>query len=86
MGRTNGRYNAEYPIGTKVRVVDTAELELFSKEWTLHHPLKPEQISFGGHEAEVLNVYFYHGGYELYELSGVMGIWHEQCLQAVGEG
>lgn len=85
MGRTKGSYNPEFPVGTKVRVVNSGELELFSKRWTYHHPLESEQLRFGGYEANVVSVSFYHGGDELYELSGVPGVWHEECLQTITE-
>jgi hypothetical protein len=45
--------------------------------------LEPEQLRFADKIAKVKSVGFYHGGDELYELKGVPGMWHEQCLRAV---
>jgi hypothetical protein len=42
-------------------------------------------LLFAGHETRVKNVFFYHGGDELYELDNVPGIWHEQCLKDASE-
>ena len=81
MGQTKGKYNPEFPIGTRVRILDKPDLELFSRRWAYHHPLESEYFQFGGREADVVNVTFYHGGDELYELSGVPGVWHEECLR-----
>jgi hypothetical protein len=32
----------------------------------------------------VKDVGFYHGGDELYQVAGIPGTWHEECLEAVG--
>jgi hypothetical protein len=40
-------------------------------------------LKFADKIAKVKSVGFYHGGDELYELKGVPGTWHEQCLRAV---
>jgi hypothetical protein len=82
MGRIRGRYNAEYPVGSLVRVADREHLERFIAEWNYHHPLTKELLDFAGCVTVVTNVGYYHGGSELYELSGLPGIWHEQCLRA----
>jgi hypothetical protein len=55
----------------------------FLKTWKLHHELEPQQLNFANKIAKVKSVGFYHGGDELYELKGVPGTWHEQCLRAV---
>ncbi len=83
MGDTKGRYNPEYPVGSKVRIADRFFLEQFMEEWKLHNPLQPFQLQFAGMDVAVSNVSFYHGGYELYELVDVPGIWHEQCLRSI---
>lgn len=83
MGKTTGVYEAEFPAGTWVCIATRQELERFMSEWQYHNKLKPEQLSFAGEKARVKSVSFYHGGDELYELEGISGIWHEQCLRAV---
>jgi hypothetical protein len=80
MGRTRGPYNADFPVGTKVRVADKAFLEEFKKTWRYHHPLDADQLNHAGATAEVEKVGYYHGGDELYWLKGLPGVWHEQCL------
>jgi hypothetical protein len=80
MGKSKGRYSAEYEVGTIVRIADLSDLKRFATDWKLHHPLDPEQLPFAGVEAEIATVAFYHGGDELYELKNVPGIWHEACL------
>ena len=80
MGRTKGPYEAEYPKGSLVRVASHAELESFQRDWKHHNPLTDRQLDFAGSEARVADVGFYHGGDELYQLEGVPGVWHEQCL------
>jgi len=66
-----------------VRIAGRADLENFLQTWKLHHPLEPGQLEYAGQVAEVQSVSFYHGGDELYQLQGVPGIWHEQCLDTV---
>jgi hypothetical protein len=83
MGDTKGRYNPEYPVGSKVRIADRIFLEQFIEEWNLHNPLQPTQLQFAGMDVVVSNVSFYHGGYELYELVDVPGVWHERCLKSI---
>jgi hypothetical protein len=80
MGKTQGPYKEEFPVGTRVRVADRATLEEFARTWNLHHPLEPQQLAYAGALAKVASVGFYHGGYELYQLEGIPGIWHEACL------
>jgi hypothetical protein len=83
MGKTKGPYKAEFPKGSKVKIADRACLEDFRKSWNFHHKLEPTQLDYANQIAKVKSVGFYHGGDELYELKGVPGIWHEQCLTAV---
>jgi hypothetical protein len=71
--------------GTMVRIADREALEAFRRGWHWHHPLESAQLLFAGHETRVKNVFFYHGGDELYELDNVPGIWHEQCLKDASE-
>ena len=75
-------YSELYPVGAKVRIRSIEELEAFRARWTLHHALTPEQIAFGGRDAVVASVGFYHGGDPLYVLAAVPGTWHEVCLSA----
>jgi len=44
--------------------------------------LQRQQLNYADKIAKVKSVGFYHGGDELYELKGVPGMWHEQCLKA----
>ena len=81
MGKTKGPYNAEFPVGTWVRVAARETLEKFIAEWKWHHPLEASQLQFAGQRAQIDTASFYHGGGELYQLKGVPGIWHESCLE-----
>ena len=75
---------AKYRRGLTVRVAPRSALEAFLRPtWKLHHPLLPEQLEYGGLTGKVLWTAMYHGGDVLYELEGIPGIWHEQCLAAV---
>jgi hypothetical protein len=74
---------AKYPAGTSVRVKSRVELEAFLREWKYHNPLQPDQLECAGQVAAVAKSGMYHGGDVLYELSGIPGIWHERCLEAV---
>jgi len=83
MGKTKGPYNEEFLRGSKVRIANRAFLEKFLNTWKLHNKLQPYQLEYAGQTAEVESVAFYHGGYELYTLKGIKGIWHEQCLEGI---
>jgi hypothetical protein len=80
MGRLNGLYREEFPVGTRVRIKATEILEEFRRTWQLHHPISGEQVRLGGHLSVVAGVSFYHGGDELYKLTDAPAIWHEQLL------
>ena len=80
MGKTKGPMQAEFPIGTMVRIVGRSDLERFQQDWHLHHPLQTEQLDFAGRTATVRDLGYYHGGDELYWLEGIPGTWHECCL------
>ena len=82
MGKTKGHYTEEFPAGSRVKIADRASLEEFLKTWKLHNPLESYQLNFAGQVAEVESVGLYHGGYELYRLKDIPGIWHEECLEA----
>ncbi len=73
MGRLNGPYREEFPVGTRVRIKATAVLEEFRRTWNLHHPISAEQVCFGGQVSVVAGVSFYHGGDELYKLMDAPG-------------
>lgn len=83
MGKTRGPYKEEFLKGTTVQIADRTSLENFLETWKLHHKLEPEQLNYADKIAKVKSVGFYHGGDELYELRGVPGTWHEQCLREV---
>jgi hypothetical protein len=72
---------AKYKDGAKVRICPRSELEEFLRTWKLHNKLRPEQIEYGGTSATVEKSFMYHGGYVLYQLKGIPGIWHEQLLR-----
>ena len=75
---------AKYREGSIVAVSSRTALEEFARTWKWHHKLQPEQLDFAGRRARVLASYMYHGGAMLYELEGVPGMWHEQCLEPGG--
>ena len=75
-------YRELYVVGTQVRVADLATLEQFRTSWRHHNPLSPEQLAYADRPAVVKEVGFYHGGDVLYQLEGIPGTWHEQCLKA----
>jgi len=78
-------YQELYAVGTPVQIAERSALEAFRASWKYHHPLDIGQLEWGGQSATVREVMFYHGGDVLYELGGIPGIWHEQCLRA-GDG
>jgi hypothetical protein len=80
MGRKNGPYKADFPAGTRVRILEIGNLIRFREHWKLHHPVSEEMLLFAGKTAIVKSVGFYHGGDELYELYEIPGTWHEECL------
>jgi hypothetical protein len=82
MGKTRGPYNAEYPVGSSVKIADRESLQEFMRTWKLHDPLRIEQLDYAGKIGKVKSCGFYHGGDELYQIEGVPGIWHEHCLEA----
>jgi hypothetical protein len=49
--------------------------------WHWHHPVTDEMVTYAGTRSEVLKVGYYHGGDALYVLEGVLGTWHESCLE-----
>jgi hypothetical protein len=71
---------AKYREGEMVRVATLPILEAFRASWKLHNPLKAEQLEHAGRAARVAKSFMYHGGDSLYQLEGIPGIWHEQCL------
>ena len=81
MGKTKGPYQAEYPVGTTVRIAARSFLENFMQTWKLHNKLQAEQLEDAGKTGKIKSVGFYHGGDELYQIDDVPGIWHECCLE-----
>jgi hypothetical protein len=80
MGKTKGPMQAEFPVGTTVRIAERSVLERFQQEWRFHNPLQIEQLDFAGRIATVRSAGYYFGGDELYWLEGIPGTWHECCL------
>jgi hypothetical protein len=74
-------YREKFPVGSSVRIKPPEKLEVFKRDWKLHHPLSAAQIAYGGRTDSVLRVSFYHGGDVLYELESAPGTWHEQLLE-----
>lgn len=83
MGKTKGLNQAEFEIGSEVRVADAAFLETFLEAGQYHNELEPEQLEYAGRTGRVSAVVFFHGGDEIYTLEGIPGVWHEECLSAV---
>jgi hypothetical protein len=82
MGKRRGPYDADFPVGSTVRIANREVLERFLPPiWPYHHPLSPDQLALAGQTATVLDVGFYHGGDEVYQLKGLPGTWHEACLE-----
>jgi hypothetical protein len=75
-------YTEKFPVGSRVRIADLEFLEEFKRSWKYHHPLESMQLERAGVVATVSKVGFYHGGDVLYQLEGILGTWHEACLQA----
>ena len=82
MGKTKGVNVAEFEIGSQVRIADRAFLEAFLEAGQYHNELETEQLEFADRTAAVKSVSFFHGGDEIYELEGIPGVWHEECLRA----
>jgi hypothetical protein len=80
VGKTKGLNQAEFEVGTEVRIADRAFLEEFMEAGQYHHELEPEQLEFAGRAAKVEKVEFFHGGDEIYTLEDIPGAWHEECL------
>ncbi len=82
MGKTKGLNNAEFEVGSEVRIADRAFLESFLEAGQYHNELEPEQLEYAGRIAKVKNLTFFTGGDEIYSLEGIPGVWHEECLSA----
>lgn len=81
MGKTKGLNQAEFEIGSEVRIADRAFLDSFLEAGQYHNELEPEQLEYAGHVARVKAVTFFYGGDEIYTLEGIPGVWHEECLR-----
>ena len=75
-------YTERFPVGSTIKVAEREFLEEFKQSWKYHHPLMSTQLERAGTVATVSKVSFYHGGDVLYELEGIPGTWHQQCLRA----
>jgi len=73
-------YVAAFEVGAEIQIIESQGLEQFMRTWHYHNPLQAEQLAYAGKIVRVARIGFYHGGDPLYELEGVPGIWHEQCL------
>ena len=83
MGKTKGLNQADFEVGTDVRIADRAFLEQFLEAGQYHHELEPEQLEYADRVAKVGKVEFFHGGDEIYTLEGIPGVWHEECLRGI---
>lgn len=75
-------YKEDFPVGSRVCIVDATLLKEFQRTWTFHNKLRDAQLAYAGQLSEVSTVSFYHGGDVLYTLTSIPGQWHEQCLKA----
>jgi hypothetical protein len=82
VGKTKGLNVAEFEVGSQVRIADRAFLEEFLEAGQYHNELEPEQLEYADRTAAVQSVNFFHGGDEIYQLEGIPGVWHEECLRA----
>jgi hypothetical protein len=81
MGKLRGPYKADFPVGTRVQIAGREILEGFRRpQYPYHHPIEPDQLQFAGRVSTVREAGYYHGGDELYQLEGIPGYWHEECL------
>jgi len=83
VGKTKGLNQADFEVGTDVRIADRAFLEQFLEAGQYHHELEPEQLEYADRVAKVGKVEFFHGGDEIYTLEGIPGVWHEECLRGI---
>jgi hypothetical protein len=72
---------AKYQKGSIVRIAHRNVLEEFLRTWQWHNKQQPNQLEHVGKVAKVATSSMYHGGYMLYELEGLPGLWHEQCIE-----
>jgi hypothetical protein len=82
MGKTKGPYSEEFPLGSYVKVANREVLDTFMRTWKFHNKLQPEQLDYADKTGKIKWFGFYHGGDELYQIEGMPGTWHEQCLEA----
>ena len=83
MGKTKGVNNAEFEVGTEVRIADRAFLEKFMEAGQYHNELEPEQLDYAGRTAQGERcIVFPRRRRDIYA-EGVPGVWHEECLTAV---
>ena len=59
VGKTKGINNAEFEVGSEVRIADRAFLESFLEAGQYHNELEPEQLDYAGHVAKVKDVDFF---------------------------
>jgi hypothetical protein len=82
VGKTKGLNQAEFEVGSQVRIADRPFLQEFLEAGQYHNELEEEQLDFAGRLAKVKAIEFFHGGDEIYTLEGIPGVWHEECLSA----
>ena len=86
MGKLRGPYKADFPVGTTVRIAGRDTLARFQRPvYAYHHPVEAGQLQYAGRISTVIDASFYHGGDELYQLEGIPGYWHEECLEQFRE-
>ena len=76
---------AKFSRGDKVRIVGRAALEDFLHSWKFNNPLEASQLAFAGRIAVVEEIRMYHGGYIIYKLQNLSGLWHERLLAKMCE-
>jgi len=76
---------AKFATGDRVKIVSKAALEDFFNSWKFNNPLEANQLAFGGSTARVEEVRMYHGGYIIYRLRNLPGLWHERLLVPISD-
>jgi hypothetical protein len=80
------RYNPQFQKGALVEIVDLQTLEQFRALWKFVARPTDEQLQHAGVRTIVTGVSFYHGGYVLYELKDVPGVWLSATIKRLPHG
>jgi len=71
-------------IGSTVQIVGQKELKEFleAQPKGMRHPLKPEQVEYGGMSGKVIEARMYQGGAIAYVLENIPGAWHQALVRS----